>query len=94
MYRYLIALILLFSASAAVASGPHTRTLQKLYLSQEHVVLHNNQILVGHHDNWVPVSQLLVDANGLYVNAQNSLSPIQWECSVCGFDNWFCGHRR
>jgi len=86
-----LTVIFLFCLSiftSAFAEHIQTGGLRKIYFQQENVVFQNNQILIGHGNQWMPVSQLFADANGLYITPpQESVSLFQWVCEYCGWED-------
>ena len=83
-----------------VAFAAHGNDSGRLYLPKEHVRLHQDQILVGYGNAWVPISNLAVDERGMYTTDKDA-SLFQWECPHCHYENFFwedtcgrCGYER
>jgi len=103
MYKnFLFAIVLFFSATQQIFADNFPQAFsEKIYLPKENILLCDQQILVGHGNRWIPVSQISADKKGLYVLRQENGSIFQWECDYCRHDNWFwddtcwyCGRER
>jgi hypothetical protein len=68
----------------------------KIYLHENQITVHSNQLFVFIENQWETASALFSDANGVYVLGRKWYEP--WDCSYCGAANpptnltcWNCG---